>query len=445
MIKNVSMFPLALIVSAIPVAQAQQAIPDSRLEIPSSFNPVGSGARALGMGGAFIPVADDATAASWNPGGLIQLETSEVSIVADSLWRSENNDFILRPGGSHEGDINDTHLNYLSASFAFSPGGRNMVVSLNYQNLYEFGREWEFGLDTKAGILETTDRHHYEQDGALYALGFAYAVEVTENLALGATLNLWEDFIDSNDWQQNYSVESRGNLGGMPFTMSRDKREEYDFSGTNFNLGLWWKISEELFFGAVVKTPFDADVTHTVTESFSQRFPESPANNIDSDPIVTRTDETLKMPLSYGAGLAYRHSDQLTLAMDLYRTEWSRFAMRGEDGIDRSPLSGRPLSETGDIDDTLWARMGGEYLFEKEDYTIPLRAGVFFDPAPAEGDADEYYGFTLGSGIAYRDYVFDIAYQYRRGDDVGGDALRQVGLSQDVTEHRVYASLIVHF
>ena len=37
----------------------------------SSPNPVGSGARALGWGSAFIAVADDATAASWNPGGLI--------------------------------------------------------------------------------------------------------------------------------------------------------------------------------------------------------------------------------------------------------------------------------------------------------------------------------------------------------------------------------------
>ena len=35
--------------------------------------PVGSGARALGQGGAFIAVADDATAASWNPGALMTL------------------------------------------------------------------------------------------------------------------------------------------------------------------------------------------------------------------------------------------------------------------------------------------------------------------------------------------------------------------------------------
>ena len=45
----------------------------------SSPNPVGSGARAMGMGGAFIAVADDATAASWNPAGLTQLKRPEIS------------------------------------------------------------------------------------------------------------------------------------------------------------------------------------------------------------------------------------------------------------------------------------------------------------------------------------------------------------------------------
>ena len=42
-----------------------------RIKIPSSFNPAGSRARALEMGGAFIAVVDDATAASWNPDGLM--------------------------------------------------------------------------------------------------------------------------------------------------------------------------------------------------------------------------------------------------------------------------------------------------------------------------------------------------------------------------------------
>lgn len=45
------------------------------------WNISGAGARAAGMGGAFIGVADDATAITWNPGGLTQLYRPEVSVV----------------------------------------------------------------------------------------------------------------------------------------------------------------------------------------------------------------------------------------------------------------------------------------------------------------------------------------------------------------------------
>ncbi len=40
---------------------------------------VGAGARAYGMGGAFLSRADDATAASWNPAGLSYLRRPEVT------------------------------------------------------------------------------------------------------------------------------------------------------------------------------------------------------------------------------------------------------------------------------------------------------------------------------------------------------------------------------
>ncbi len=45
------------------------------------LNISGAGARAKGMGGAFIGVADDATAVSWNPAGLAQLDRPEASAV----------------------------------------------------------------------------------------------------------------------------------------------------------------------------------------------------------------------------------------------------------------------------------------------------------------------------------------------------------------------------
>jgi len=83
-----------------------------RIEIPSSFNPVGSGARALGMGGAFIAVADDATAASWNPGGLMQLDKPEGSIVGAGFIRDEDLDFGTNPEANGTNSVSKVRIIY---------------------------------------------------------------------------------------------------------------------------------------------------------------------------------------------------------------------------------------------------------------------------------------------------------------------------------------------
>ena len=116
------------------------------VDVTSSPNPVGSGARALGMGGAFIAVADDATAASWNPGGLTQLERPEISVVGEGLYRSENNHFANHSEASGAQSVSNAGLNYLSVAYPFTLLNHNMIVSLNYQHLYDFSREWDFTL-----------------------------------------------------------------------------------------------------------------------------------------------------------------------------------------------------------------------------------------------------------------------------------------------------------
>ena len=88
--------------------------------IASSPNPVGSGARAQGMGGAFIAVADDATAASWNPAGLVQLERPEFSFVGDYSRRKEEYSSDSRPEIETSSTSNETRLNFLSLTFPFS-------------------------------------------------------------------------------------------------------------------------------------------------------------------------------------------------------------------------------------------------------------------------------------------------------------------------------------
>jgi hypothetical protein len=59
------------------------------------FLSLGVGAKALGMGGAFVGVADDGTASYWNPSGLCQLDQRQLSLMhAETFGSLLNHDFV---------------------------------------------------------------------------------------------------------------------------------------------------------------------------------------------------------------------------------------------------------------------------------------------------------------------------------------------------------------
>ena len=414
-----------------------------RVEIPSSPNPVGSGARALGMGGAFIAVADDATAASWNPGGLIQLEMPEVSIVGAFIHRTEDNVFGARPEAGGRQGIDESNFNYFSLSYPFHFSNRNMVVSLNYQHLFDFNREWDFPLRSASPTLNLQRNIHYVQDGELSAVGLAYALQITPRISFGFTLNFWEDWFGESGWEQDTQEQGTGTFAGAPFNYRATTNDRYDFSGFNANLGLLWNMNERFTLGAVFKTPFSADLKHESAFSSSIQFPTFPAANAFNSQRFSEEAE-LEMPMSYGIGLAFRYSDALTVSADLYRTEWQDFVLKDAKGNETSPITGLDVN-TSHIDPTHQIRLGAEYLVIGTNYVVPLRGGLFYDPAPAEGNPDDFYGFSLGSGISFGRFVFDMAYQHRFGNDVGRSILQNLGFSQDMNEHLFYSSIILHY
>ena len=58
------------------------------------FLTLGVGARPLGMGGSFAAIADDSTAAYWNPAGLGRLRHSEAAFMHSSLGDLDSYDFV---------------------------------------------------------------------------------------------------------------------------------------------------------------------------------------------------------------------------------------------------------------------------------------------------------------------------------------------------------------
>ncbi len=412
-----------------------------RIEV-SSWNPVGSGARALGMGGAFIAVADDATAASWNPGGLIQLENPEVSIVGTYVHRAEDNTFGLQPEANGQQDYDFSEINYLSAAYPFNLGGYNMIVSLNYQNLYNFNRQWQYPIRWQQGSFDVHQAVNYESEGSLGAIGLAYSVQISPSFSFGITLNSWNDWLFDNTWEQRTDVTGSGTSAGGAVTYSASSRDKYSFSGFNANLGFLWHATGQLTVGGIFKTPFRGKLDHESWTNSYFKVAIIPTPVTSTEYSLDKSE--IDMPMSYGLGLAYRFSDTFTWSLDLAHTRWDDFILYSPDGSQRSPVTFEPTG-TADIKPTTQLRTGAEYLFINDSYVIPLRGGLFIDPAPAKVSPDDYYGFSLGSGVAYKRYIFDIAYQFRYADNVSEYFLESLEFSQDVREHTVYASIIVHF
>ena len=416
------------------------------VDISSSPNPVGSGARALGIGGAFVGIADDATAASWNPGGLIQLELPEISLVGAFNHRTEDTTYIAIPEASGPQRVSTVELNYFSLAYPFTLLEKNMIVSLNYQHLYDFNKKVSFSrnfVSTGGPPLTLNENIDYEQNGALKAISPALAVQITPMLSLGLTLNFWENLFYDNGWESDYHSTGSGVFAGFPLNSKVDMRERNEMEGFNYHVGFLWNVNSTFTLGGVFKAPLEADITHEFSFISSTEFPTSPATNSQNRSLLTE-EQTLELPMSYGIGLAVRLSDAFTFDGDIYRTEWGDYLLHHPDGRETNPITAG-LQSQSDIEATTQVRVGGEYLIIRDNTVIPIRAGIFYDPEPSEGSPDDFWGISIGSGIAYKSFVFDMAYQFRFGRDVRTVKVGNQDSFQDVDQHTFYMSVIYHF
>src|SRR5688572_33215393 len=82
---------------------AADASAQSSLQVPIQFDFINPSARSLAPGGAFVGLADDATAALVNPAGLIALTAKEVSL--EGRYRPFTQPYLTgcRPAGSVTG------------------------------------------------------------------------------------------------------------------------------------------------------------------------------------------------------------------------------------------------------------------------------------------------------------------------------------------------------
>jgi len=330
-------------------------------------------------------------------------------------------------------------------------------------------------------------RQKITQSGDIGAIGPALAVQITPKIAFGVAFNFWMDGLVNSGYtrktEQSQTVFEQNNsftfedlnlnlnydpgidIGypspGVP-TVTRSRvvfDEKFKFHGQNINAGLLLNVSPRNKLGLVYRSGFEANVNWTVDMTQTQELLVGNTFQTIGSSRHSHLSRDLAMhfPDQYGIGFSNRFSDAFTMALDLTYVRWDEFTtqMVVEDPkphtVTTSAVSGLKQSRS-QVDPVATARLGAEYIFIREKIAVPIRAGAFYDPQPAEGAAQNYWGGTLGAGIAWKSLVVDAAYVYRFANDVDlitvtnaeGTRLEKIEKG-DIQQHSFLLSTIYHF
>lgn len=412
----------------------------------SSPIPVGAGPRALGMGGAFSAVADDASAATWNPAGMTQLERLELG--ASVGWYHRH---VQQEDGGSDRD-NEVDLDHASAVLPFHAFGCQQTVGLAWQRQFDFGRSVSATSSVDDGMGLVVDQDvDVEVDGALAAWLVSYAIEVHPGLAIGVTLQAWGDDLTGRS-HYTHTVRETNVFTFDPFPPSTNvldvHRETEVDEGFSAVIGAWWQALPQLTVALVAKPTYRLRLS-TVSESVVSN------DGVPDPPEREKFRSDFHYPTSATLGLAWRQGDRDTIAADATWTQWSRYRVQ-EGGRTTSPVNS--FIPHGDFDDGIAIRVGYEHLVLLDELVLALRLGALYEELPGAAPApsavqpeathavvDRYVGLTLGTSVCFDHLLYDLGVQVRYGDDVGTGQDAPPDSTADVTTVTVRLGVAYQF
>ncbi len=451
---------LALIVALPAAAQNVDIEALSGLQ----FNFGNPGARSLGMGGAFIALADDASAAEANPAGLTILRKPEVSIEARNYLEQQlfttSGTFpaVKRTPFTHYSDR--VVVSFASAVFPIkekftlgayfheplnNEGGG--VVAPKYDELTGdlISSLPNFYLPAQAGqpVGEPITKAQCEQrrrdlnnpfacleyrvDPFVSALsvrqrtfGFAAAWQVHPRFSVGATVRHQRFSEGAYTFRFSQQFDPRQILVQATAKIEDGEVKILEETDTTFAAGFKWSPTDKISVGGVYKKgpSFQAPLFYADTAS-QFKFDKA-------------ADTTFHIPDIAGIGVSVRPIPALTINADAVRVSYSNLV----DDFVSAVADVQGIDQPFKAEDVIELHAGAEYLFATK-VPIALRAGFWRDPKHSvewngplnrpdfiaesmlypEGEDQNH--ISAGAGFAWTRFQIDLAYDQSKHYKVG--------------------------
>ena len=375
---------------------------------PLSMDFNGGGARAKGMGNAFLGISDDITAVSWNPAGLYRQDDAYSQPVMALGYQSHSSSATFRDKFSvdvpwRQFDYKDNlgGIDFLSLLWPIRIKGHMLVGSFAYTRLgdefYNGGASLDVMMpfsvqDSLEGIRRPFHYHianNYRSSANAINIGFG--TRVYDKLSVGIAINAHAGRAAQ---MRTETVSWEGliipGLEGNQRAFARLVNEVYDttsFSGVYFTLGFKY-ATPKLTAGLVIKTPHTLKETIDVL-SISQGYING-VETTDVGAVIHNDDNVVELdqPLVIGGGLGYKVLDQWLVSADVEFRGFGGGKVNVRDSIQLVP-GGTAVEFFTEYDpywNDAWVfRVGSEYIWStgfRLFPTVPLRAGFGYIQVP---------------------------------------------------------------
>ena len=390
-------------------------------------NTFGLGARAMGMGGAFVGIADDFTTLYWNPAGLAQIRKFE-------LFSSfSHNEMDAETQFSQAGEVtvagrSKTRPNSFGLVYPLYTTRGGMAIAIGYNRPQNFdSRIVVKGIDPSDdpvfGGFDVDESNSYKGGIGIWSLGTG--VYVSENIILGGALDYWYgkslNELDSNAMDVN-GIDME--VARIRFLDSVDR----EYSGLGARVGALAHLNEHVTLGFTTVFPMNLEVYEFWSQDTIVSFNDGER---ESDAAEGDIEYNIERPFEFNAGIAVKLLDKrLSLASDFQFSDWTQTVYNPTPAEDISRGYFEDL-----YDSTIQIRAGAEYHVSEID--TRFRAGYVHDPIPFQGkDIENNRNFlTLGVGKIF-DQAIKIDAAYMRGTWEQSDG----SLSEKRTDHRIFVS-----
>jgi long-subunit fatty acid transport protein len=397
-------YRIIAVLAALVVSSGLQAgeLPTDESMAGLQFNFSAPGARSLGMGGAFLGRADDATAAYANPAGLTNLFSSEVSAEFRQVdYSTEYTSGGTFPNVTRSNASSDTNnLSYLS----YVVPKEKWVFAFYRHQFMDFNSRFDTAvIDGFAGgsqAFPTTNKINVN----IVNYGFSTAFRASDRLSFGLNVSYFDYGLGAFTERKDLNNDLTQN---QQFQQGND--DDYGLT-----LGALFRASDRLSIGLVYRTSTEFDTTNT----FSR---------IAGDPELFTVPYGFEVPDMFGVGFSFQPNDNLTINLDINKVNYSALASPAFWSLSQPPTDEiRATVGRLQIDDGTEIHLGAEYVMKNK--PIALRFGAWHDPdhtltfqgTPADDFIDQFFAsrypggsdethISFGFGYFWENFQLDVA------------------------------------